>query len=479
VSIVQGQNLVRRGEFVSESEFETLTKLGLVRGAGGLVTTLQMLLLGALIAWLFATYVNSCQPNIVENDRALAVIIGLFAITLLAGRLLIPNSDLIPYAFPLATISVLLTVLFSGELALVATFAIAPLLGLQHEQTMALALPLALGAAAGIYTAQRARRTTEFALVGLSVAAVTALGGLAFWVGPSARADDIAQIFLLSVINGALSGVLAVGSYHFLGRIAGVVTPLELMELSHPNQPLLRRLMREAPGTYHHSMVVGNLAEVAAENIGADPSLARVGAYYHDVGKLLRPYFFTDNQHDRSNVHDVLDAKTSASVIIDHVREGAKLAIENGLPQRVVDFIPQHHGTNLVSYFYQRALQENEDADIEAFRYPGPKPQTREAAIMMLADGVEATVRAKSQAGKLRSARNEQNGDGSGQTISEIVDQIVNERITAQQLDESPLTLRDLAVIKESFIQTLQGIYHPRVDYPQARVRPVEEPATP
>lgn len=479
VSIVEGQNVVRRGDIVNDQVFETLTRLGLVRGAGGQVTTLQMLLLGALIAWLFTTYVNVCQPAVWQNDRALAVIVGLLGITLLAGRLLITNSDVMPYAFPLATMAVLLTVLFSGELALVATFAVAPLLGLQHEQTMALALPLALGAAAGIYTAERARHTSQFAFVGLSVATITALGGLAFWVGPTSGADDIAQIVVLSIINGTLSGVLAVGSYHFLGRVARVVTPLELMELAHPNQPLLRRLMREAPGTYHHSMVVSNLAEVAAENIGADPLLARVGAYYHDVGKLLRPYFFTDNQHDRSNVHDVLDAKTSAMVIIDHVREGAKLAIENKLPQSVVDFIPQHHGTNLVSYFYQRALQENEDADIEAFRYPGPKPQTREAAIMMLADGVEATVRAKSQAGKLRSARNEQNGDGGGQTISEIVDQIVNERITAQQLDESPLTLRDIAVIKESFIQTLQGIYHPRVDYPATRVRPVEEPVTP
>jgi putative nucleotidyltransferase with HDIG domain len=439
-----------------------------------------MLLLGALIAWLFTTYINFCQPNVWQNDRALAVIVGLFGITLLAGRLLITTSDVMPYAFPLATMAVLLTVLFSGELALVATFAVAPLLGLQHEQTMALALPLALGAAAGIFTAQRARRTSQFAFVGMSVATVTALGGLVFWVGQTGGADDIAQIVVLSVINGTLSGVLAVGSYHFLGRVAGVVTPLELMELAHPNQPLLRRLMREAPGTYHHSMVVSNLAEVAAENIGADPLLARVGAYYHDVGKLLRPYFFTDNQHDRSNVHDVLDAKTSAAVIIDHVREGTKLALENRLPQSVVDFIPQHHGTNLVSYFYQRALQENEDADIEAFRYPGPKPQTREAAIMMLADGVEATVRAKSQAGKLRSARDEQNTNGAGgQTIGEIVDQIVNERINAQQLDESPLTLRDIAVIKESFVQTLQGIYHPRVDYPAARVRPVEEPVTP
>src|SRR3712207_501479 len=185
------------------------------------------------------------------------------------------------------------------------------------------------------------------------------------------------------------------------------------------------------------ALPICNLAEVAAENIGADPLLARVGAYYHDVGKLLRPYFFTDNQHDRSNVHDVLDAKTSASIIIDHVREGAKMAREYGLPQRVVDFIPQHHGTNVVTYFYQRALQENEDADIDEFRYPGPKPQTREAAIMMLADGVEAAVRAMSQAGKLRPSRPDENGEAtSGQTIADIIAKIVNERISAHELDE-------------------------------------------
>jgi cyclic-di-AMP phosphodiesterase PgpH len=241
--------------------------------------------------------------------------------------------------------------------------------------------------------------------------------------------------------------------------------------LAHPNQPLLHRLMREAPGTYHHSMVVSNLAEVAAEDIGADPLLTRVGAYYHDVGKILRPYFFTDNQHERSNVHDQLDAKTSAGIIIDHVREGAKLAREHGLPEQVVDFIPQHHGTNLVSFFYQRALQEDETVNIDDFRYPGPKPQTREAGILMLADGVEATVRSKSQSGKLRSMRPEDEGkpapNGNGtQSIAEVVEMIIDERVRSGQLSECPLTLRDIAIIKESFIKTLQGIYHPRVDYP-------------
>ena len=472
VSIVRGQNIVRRGDIVTAADLELLTTLGLVRGPGGLVTMIQMLLLGSLTAWLFATYVHYCQDSLWQNSRSLLVVAGLLGVTLLAGRLLLPNWPTAPFAFPFATMAILLTVLFNAPLALIATLAIAPLLGLQHEQGIGLAVPLAMGAAAGIFTAQRARRTAEFAFVGLAVAVITALAACVFWIRPNSEPNIVPQILLFSVVNGALSGILAVGSYHFLGRIAGVVTPLELMELAHPNQPLLHRLMREAPGTYHHSMVVSNLAEVAAEDIGADALLARVGAYYHDVGKMLRPYFFTDNQHDRSNVHDDLDATTSASIIIDHVREGAKLALEAGLPQRIVDFIPQHHGTNLVSYFYQRALQENEDADIENFRYPGPKPQTREAAILMLADGVEATVRAKSQAGKLRPARPDEDGEvRPGQTIADIVEQTFNERIAGNQLDEAPVTLHDISVIKESFIKTLQGIYHPRVDYPQARSR--------
>lgn len=476
VSVMRGENIVRRGEVVTEGDYEKLTRLGLVRGAGGLVSTLQMVLLGVLTALLLAIYVYYCQDPLWHNDRALLVVAGLIAVALLAGRLLLPNWETTPYVFPLATMSILLTILFNGELALVATLVVAPLLGLQHEKSLALAVPLALGATAGIFTATRARRTSAFAYAGLAVAVVTALAALVFWTGPNDDANTILLIVLFSIVNGALSGILALGSYHFLGRIAGVVTPLELMELSHPNQPLLRRLMHEAPGTYHHSMVVSNLAEVAAEDIGADPLLTRVGAYYHDVGKLLRPYFFTDNQHDRANVHDVLDAKTSASVIIDHVREGMKLAQAASLPQRVVDFIPQHHGTNVISYFYKRALQEDEDTNIDDFRYPGPKPQTREAAIMMLADGVEAAVRAQSQAGKLRPARPDENGEaGPGSTIADIVDKIVDERIHTGQLDEAPVTLHDISVIKQSFIRTLQGIYHPRVDYAQPRPSVVGE----
>lgn len=470
ISVFKGETVVRESEVVNEETYEKLTKLGVVFGAGGGVAFMQKFLLGMLAAWLFVTYLYRYQTDLWRNPRGLAVVGGLMAIMLLAGRILVPLWEVAPYAFPLAALAVLLTVLFDGKVGLLAALTLAPLIGMQTDQSVGLTFTLALGSAAGVFMAQRAVRSISLAWVGFAVGVFTLLGAATFWFEPVAVWPEAFYLPFFSLLNGVAASILVLGTYHLLGRLADVVTPLQLMELAHPNQPLLHRLMREAPGTYHHSVVVSNLAEVAAENIGADPLLARVGAYYHDIGKILRPYFFTDNQHERNNVHDVLDAKTSAGIIIDHVREGAKLAGEHGLPQQVIDFIPQHHGTNLVSFFYQRALQEEEeDVNIEDFRYPGPKPQTREAGILMLADGVEATVRAKAQSGKLRAARPDEEGgrDTAGQSIADVVEQIVTERVRSGQLDECPLTLRDIAIIKESFVKTLQGIYHPRVDYPQ------------
>jgi putative nucleotidyltransferase with HDIG domain len=249
------------------------------------------------------------------------------------------------------------------------------------------------------------------------------------------------------------------------------------MELAHPNHPLLRKLIREAPGTYYHSVSVGNLAESAAEAIGADALLLRVASYYHDIGKTIRPYFFTDNQSDRENVHNDLDPKTSAEIICEHVIEGAKMARAARLPRQVIEFIPAHHGTSVIKHFYQIALQQQDAVNEEDFRYPGPKPSTREQAIMMLADSVEATVRSKAQHGKIVSARDgSQNGNGRGQggqqTLEELVNSIIDERIRSGQLDQSSLTLHDVARIRQAFVNTLQGIYHPRVDYAPQVVTP-------
>src|SRR5205823_8801346 len=190
------------------------------------------------------------------------------------------------------------------------------------------------------------------------------------------------RILIFSLVNGTLSALIALGLYNVVGHLADIVTPVQLMELAHPSHPLLRKLIREAPGTYYHSVSVGNLAESAAEAIGADALLLRVAAYYHDIGKTIRPYFFTDNQSDRENVHNEIDPHTSAEIIAEHVREGMKMARAAGLPRQVVDFIPAHHGTSVIRHFYQIALQQQDTVDEEDYRYPGPKPSTREQAIM-------------------------------------------------------------------------------------------------
>jgi len=258
-----------------------------------------------------------------------------------------------------------------------------------------------------------------------------------------------------SVVNGGLSASLTLGSFFLLGNVFGITTSLQLMELARPNHPLFQQLLLKAPGTYHHSIIVSNMAEQAAEQIGADPLLARVGAYYHDIGKILRPYFFVENQMDEVNVHEDLDPITSAQIVIAHIKDGLDLAKKYRLPQRIRDIIAQHHGTTMATYFYHQACQASDEQGVreEEYRYAGPKPQTREAAIVMLADGVEAAVRA--------------NHPSSPEEIERLVRKIINDRLLAGELDGCDLTLRDLDKIKSVFTNILQGIFHPRIKYPE------------
>jgi cyclic-di-AMP phosphodiesterase PgpH len=281
------------------------------------------------------------------------------------------------------------------------------------------------------------------------------------------RSDDLGLLSIVSfelAVNGALSSLLAVGSFALLGRMFGILTTMQLLELANPTQPLLRRLLMEAPGTYHHSIMVGNLAERAAEVIGADSLLVRVAAYYHDIGKLERPWAFIENQADMvTNVHDSLDPVASAQVISAHVIDGVKLAQKYGLPPRIRDMIPQHHGTRTISFFYQQATERTtEPVDAALFTYPGPRPQSREAAILMLSDSTEAAERA---------AR-----DHSREAIEELVERIVRQRLEEGQFDDCNLTLRDLTRIKQSFVILLTGIYHPRIPYPPKSLQPSPEP---
>ncbi|RMF27784.1 MAG: HDIG domain-containing protein, partial [Chloroflexi bacterium] len=254
---------------------------------------------------------------------------------------------------------------------------------------------------------------------------------------------------------------LTLAGLFVVGNLFDITTSLQLLELARPSHPLLSELLHKAPATYHHTVMVANLAEQAAERIGANPLLTRVGAFYHDVGKIVRPHFFSENQMDGVNIHDRLDPYTSAEILISHVTDGLELAKKYRLPSRVRAFIPEHHGTMRVSFMYQKALQEAggdpSKVDETRFRYPGPKPQSKETAILMLADGCESAVRAARPT--------------SVEEIERIVRKIVEARLADGQLDECDLTLRELKQVAQSFVETLRGVYHPRVKYPEPEER--------
>jgi putative nucleotidyltransferase with HDIG domain len=247
---------------------------------------------------------------------------------------------------------------------------------------------------------------------------------------------------------------LTTGLLPFFESAFGLLTPMRLLELANPNHPLLRKLLLEAPGTYHHSLIVGNLAEAAAEAVGADPLLCRVGAYYHDVGKTKRPAFFVENQMTKENPHDKIAPSLSHLIITSHVRDGLELQEQYRLPSSIRDICAQHHGTTVLWYFYNKALEQDKSGNvsIDSYRYPGPKPQSKEAAIVMLCDAVEAAVRSMARP--------------TPQRIEAVIRKIIRDRLQDGQLDESQLTLRDLDKAAEAFMQTLNGIYHPRIEYP-------------
>jgi putative nucleotidyltransferase with HDIG domain len=277
---------------------------------------------------------------------------------------------------------------------------------------------------------------------------------------PSGTTDSIGMLTLIVVglVNGAVAASLTLAIFFVVGNLLDITTALKLLELSQPSHPLLRELLLKAPGTYHHTLLVTSLAEQAAESIGANALLTRVGAFYHDIGKISRPRFFTENQMDGVNPHDQLDPYTSAAILLDHVQAGIELAKRYQLPSRVRAFIPEHQGDSSVSFMYQRAVKlaggDATQVDASRFRYVGPKPQSRETALVMLADITESMVRSKRP--------------GSVDELEELVNRAIKIRMDQGQLDECDLTLRDLRIIGRSFTDTLKGLYHTRVEYPES-----------
>ena len=471
----RGETIVRPGDRIDEVAFEAIDYYQL--NAGGLdiarllgFVVLSFLVVGLLLVWTWRFRREFWHRNNVLLLLSLLMLFAVFALKLTAGR------AWLPYALPLAAVGMLVTVLLDAGVAMIMTALIAVLAAAVNGTGIELGVYVMFGGMAGIVTVRRGDKLSVFLQAGFAVFVVSSLVVITFALLGNQDALGLVQLLGTSAVAAGGAAIATVGSFAVIGSVFGILTSFQLLELANPSQPLLRRLLVETPGTYHHSLMVGNLAERAAEAIGGDPLLARVAAYYHDVGKLSNPAAFIENQAGGDNLHDELDPETSAALLKSHVSAGIDIAYKSGLPKALIAFIPQHHGTAVMSYFYARAKEQAAEpygglataegkkaadaVDVRKFRHGGPKPQSREAAIIMLADSVEASVRSLS-------SRDEA-------AIRVMVSRIFEERIGDDQFDECDLTLRDIELIREAFVEQLLGMYHQRIAYPQNKVVEIE-----
>mgnify|MGYP001175631672 FL=1 len=454
-SVARDQRILRAGEIVTETDFEVLTELGLLQHETDWRRVASNALLSILIVAMIALYWIKFQQADYPNGRYLGVLGGLILLFTLTAKIM-SAGEALGYWFPLAALSLLLAVVYDTRFAILVTVLMAALMGFISPNSLETAIYLAAGGILSVLTLRDSTRISSFFRAGV----MAFLGYFAvivmFWL--LAEGDiDPSRIMLPSLYalgNGMLSTALTLAGFYILGGLFGIVTILQLQDLSRLDHPLLRELLRLAPGTYHHSIMVANLAEQAAERIGANSTLVRVSAFYHDVGKSIRPVFFIENQ-EGVDPHAILDPLASVRIIISHVADGLGLARQYRLPFRVQNIIAEHHGTRIVKSFYRKAQEaagEGVEVNPLPFRYRGPRPSTRESAIVMLADAIDATSTA------LR--------PNTERAIEKLVTTIVEEDILEGQLDDSKLSLGDIDLLRASFIETLKGRFHVRVQYP-------------
>ena len=474
VTIARGQVIVRAGDPVTQEDMVNLRTAGLLHPGGPFGLLSGALLLAVLLAGLCWAYLAQFYPRPLHDEVQLVLFGSIVVLTLAAARF---GQAISPFLAPVAWGAMLASAAFGPGVALFVAGVGALGVGILNN-SLPVAISACVGAWTAVFTLRRLVQRTDFIRAGL----YSALGGAAatalvvgLLLGPatasagalisqsSATGSVLWEEIVASAVTGLLSAVLAIGTLP-LAEALGVLTPFRLLELANAGQPLLHRLMVEAPGTYHHSLMVANLSEAACQAVGGDALLVRAGAYYHDIGKMKRPAYFVENQMGGQNPHDALSPQLSAMVITAHVREGAEMARRARLPEEIVSFIRSHHGTTLVRYFYHAAqTAAHRDAaggtaaapvvSEDDFRYDGPLPETRESAIVMLADGVEAAVRS------LKRPTVEQ--------IEEVIRKIVADRLQDGQLDRAALTLRDVNTISVTFRRILVGAYHARIEYPE------------
>jgi putative nucleotidyltransferase with HDIG domain len=459
-----GQVIVREGDIITDVDLAVLGQLGLVRGGSTWPRMLGVAFFILVIGVLLLYYIYRTKREILEQEQRLMLYGLLFTLTILIakGVSVITISQrpeitgLVGYLIPVAAGAILIAVLLDKGLAVFSAVIFSIFVGIMTNSQLSFTLVGFVGSMAGIFGIGVFGSRSDIVRGGIFVSLANVVMILILGL---LNETSVAMVLIgmgMGVINGIVCSVSVLGALPYLEGAFGITSTVRMLELSNPSQPLLKRLLLEAPGTYHHSILVGNLAEAAAEAIHADPLLVRVGSYYHDIGKLRRPYFFIENQMFRENPHDKIAPSLSTLIITLHVKDGLELAREYKLPPDIQGIIEQHHGTSLVGYFYHQAL-ESEHPELvteEEFRYDSIKPQSREAALVMLADSVEAGI---------RSLQKPTPGRVEGMTRK-----IIKDKLYDGQFEECDLTFKDLNEIAIAFVRVLGGIFHSRIEYPEA-----------
>lgn len=453
--IQKNQIVVKEGEPATEEQIQILMDLGILDDSVGTAWYIYIVIGMVVMMTLYLQwmYLYKYYKDSIYNDNKKLVLINVVTVSMLVlSRIMnFASPFLIPFAVGPLLLAILLNYKISIVISILNILLISPVVDFNVEITI-IALVSAIVAS---ITLKKLQQRNDILSSAIYIAIFNMIITFSMGTLISNNIIDVIKKTGYAGIGGILSAILTIGFLPLFENVFDIVTVIKLLELSNPNNPLMRKLLMEAPGTYHHSVLVANLAELATESVGGNPVLARIAAYYHDVGKTKRPYFFKENQTGRENPHDKINPNLSTLIITSHVKDGIEMAKENNLPQLIQDVIQQHHGTTLVKYFYYTAknnAENPEDIKEEDFMYAGPIPQFKESGIIMLADGVEAAVRSIPDPTKGK--------------IEEMVNNIIKDKLNTGQLDDCDLTLKDLNKIRESFLKSLNGIYHQRIEYP-------------
>ena len=459
ITVQKGELVVRKGEILTERQATILHQLGYSQSASPGVVVLGLAILIAMMMVVVRAFMMHFTPKIYRDEKQIVLLMLLIAATIFLYDLFLSltlssiadRAAQVGYLIPVAMGTMLITILLDVRLGLVADIILAIFVGMYTESS-AFAVVALIGGLVGSLGVATLGQRSDISRTALSISATNACLIIGLGMVQNQTPDVVAFGVIFGIFNGLISSIFTMGVLPYLENIFGITTSIKLLELANPNQPLLKRLMTEAPGTYHHCIMVGNLGEAAADAIGANGREVRLGAYYHDIGKLKRPYFFAENQFSGNNPHNNMTPQLSHLIITSHVKDGIEMAKEAKLPPIIIQMIAQHHGDSLVSFFYAKAKETDPQTKERDFRYEQPKPQTKEAAILMMADTVEAAVRSKK--------------DATPGQIEGFIRTLIKAKLNDGQFDECELTFRDLDLIATAFTRVINGIYHKRIEYP-------------